>query len=199
MRCGRRDNCWWSVLPTGGWDYPGGGKSGTADTLLTCINLQALRACKHSGLDFRYLNRCVKNALTAIKDRKDAPGALAQAYQQWAQASEPAALVACERIARKEAFRWGNADADLGTLYFDTHAMFHAGGEAWPIYNSALLPELLAAQAADGSFTRPLVGEGLDSIPAEGASLITRETQTHFQTCVVGLTLEVYYRFFPAR
>lgn len=187
------------ALPTGGWEYPGGGKSGTADTLLTCINLQALRACKHSGLDFRYLNRCVKNALTAIKDRKDAPGALAQAYQQWAQASEPAALVACERIARKEAFRWGNAVADLGTLYFDTHAVFHAGGEAWPIYNSALLPELLAAQAADGSFTRPLVGEGLDSIPAEGASLIIRETQTHFQTCVVGLTLEVYYRFFPAR
>lgn len=173
-----------SALPTGGWILPAKGKAGAADTLLTCLNLQALKACKHTGLDFRNLSKCVKSALAAIKERQDAPGALALAYQQWAQGSAPVAVTACETITKQPAFRWESPDADLRTLYFNSHVMLNAGGPPWSAFNAAVLPELLNAQALDGSFKSAGTPDGAPS-------------DLHFRTCLATLTLEVYYRFLP--
>lgn len=174
-----------SALPTGGWKLPAGGKAGAADTLLTCLNLQALKACKHTGLDFRDLSKCVKNALAAIKERQDAPGALVFTYQQWAKGSAPEALAACEVIAKQPAFRWNAPGADLRDLYFNSHVMLNIGGQPWSAFNAAVLPELLNAQAPDGSFKSAGAPDGAASDP-------------HFSTCLTTLTLEVYYRFLPA-
>jgi len=186
-----------SALPTGGWKSPAEGKAGAADTLLTCLNLQALKACKHTGLDFRNLSKCAKDALAAIKERQDAPGALALAYQQWAKGSAPEALAACEAIGRPPAFRWDSPDADLCTLYFNAHAMLNRGGRQWSDFNASLSAELLQAQTPDGSFRVPGTPGGPGSVPSGRLLTGSAATAVHRRTCLAALTLEVYYRFLP--
>ena len=173
-----------SALPTGGWKLQADDKVASADTLLTCLNLQALKACKHTGLEFRNLSKCVKAALGSIRLRQDAPGALALANQQWAEGLAAEALAACETIRKLPAFRWESPEADLRALYFNTHAMLNAGGKPWAEFNTAILPEILNAQTPDGSFKNT------------GAPDVS-PSDIHFRTCLAALTLEVYYRFLP--
>ncbi len=178
-----------SSLKSGGWALSKEGQS--ADTLLTCLNLQALKACKHTGLDFRGLAACISQSITALKDRKDPAGMLSLSYQIWDKSEIPAARAAYQAISKPTPFRWAPAQTDLWTLYFDTHAMFHQGGDTWTKFNASLLPELLKAQAPDGSFTDP----GQPASCAGMANLLDGKSAAHLRTCLSVLTLEVYYRY----
>jgi uncharacterized protein YegL len=184
-----------TALPSGGWKLPTAGNAGAADTLLTGVSLQALKVCKQTGLDFRGVRDCVVKALAAIEPREDAPGALAVAYQQWDLGSRRAARVACESIGKLPAFRWGAPQADLGALYFNTHAMMQRGGKQWSDFNTNLLSELLTAQTPDGAFKALGAPDQPNVLP--GAGLLTGNDgfAIHARTCLAALTLEVYYRF----
>jgi hypothetical protein len=179
------------ALPSGGWAH---GPGGEVDVILTSLHLQALHACKKTGMEFRQMIPCVKKALAAISKNQDQPGALALAYQMWDRGSDPVAARACETIARKPAFSWESTDADPLSLYLDSAAMFHAGGQPWKDFNALVLPATLEAQTADGSF--PIIAGGLTAsseiphAPRPGNA----ETECHLRTCLAALSLEVYYR-----
>lgn len=180
-----------SALKTGGWALTKDGKS--ADTLLTCLNLQALRACVLTNMNISTLKPCVNKALAVLKSHKNPPGALASTYHLWAESDSPAARAALQAIDKRQAFRWDNSETDLWTLYFDTQAIFHEGGKTWTEFNKTLFPELLKAQAADGSFNDPGKPKTSPTTPLE--KTLNGSASAHFRTCLSTLTLEVYYRF----
>jgi Ca-activated chloride channel family protein len=193
---------------TGGWDAPPAPSDakGGGDVLLACLNLQALKACRHTGLDFRKLNACASKALDHLKVGQDAAdpalvsplaGARALAYQQWAKGSDKLPQAACEAIARQFKFRWHAPGADLGTLYFNAHAMLNSGGGKWSEFNAMILPEILSAQLPDGSFKDPGVAADDTRHPLARRLQGDAEAAVHCRTCLAALTLEVYYRFLP--
>jgi hypothetical protein len=187
-----------AAAPSGGWPLPGETK---ADPLLTAIQLQALKACKQTGLDFKGMTGCVRAALTSLDawhaGAKGHPatlltGAVGLAYSQWAQEDEKVPRLLRQQIARDFTFRWADAGADLPALYFNAHFLFTGGGDAWTKLNAMFLPELLAAQRPDGSFV-PLGPDVENTI----SPLLRGDgpTATHLRTCLAALTLEVYYRY----
>jgi Ca-activated chloride channel family protein len=182
---------------TGAWAaVPGKAGAGSgADLLLTCLNLQALKACKQTGLDFKNLKTCARKGLDQLKTGQEA-GAMAFAYQLWGNESAEVPRAACAAIARDFKFQWTAPDADLVALYFNAHAMINRGGKQWSDFNALFLPELLKAQARDGSFT-DLGGGSSKPGPFGGQLHGDSALAVHFRTCLAALTLEVYYRFLP--
>lgn len=179
-----------STISAGGWSLA---KNDTAaDIHLTCLNLLALKACKLTNIDFRGLSACAKKALTALKDPKAAPGLLSLTHQLWGNSDIHAARTAHQTINRQARFLWAPAQTDLWSLYFDTNALHNHGGKTWTDFNASLLPELLKAQAHDGSFSDP--GEPTTSV-APLTTFLTGKSAEHFRTCLTTLTLEVYYRY----
>ena len=187
-----------AAAPSGGWSLPGETK---ADPLLTAIQLQALKASKQTGLDFKGLTGCVRAALTSLDTwhagAKEAPvahvsGAVGLAYSQWAAESRKVPQLLRQQIARDFTFRWADAGADLPALYFNAHFLFTGGGDEWKKLNAMFLPELLAAQRPDGSFAPlgPDVENAISPLLQGDGS-----TATHLRTCLAALTLEVYYRY----
>jgi hypothetical protein len=69
--------------------------------------------------------------------------------------------------------------------------MFMRGGEQWQRYNAITRDQVLANQAADGSWKAPNNGETVRTL----AGLL--ETDVTFRTCLAILMLEVYYRHVP--
>ena len=176
---------------SGGWSIDPNDAS--ADALLTCLNLQALKACKHTGIDFRGLSACVIKSLTAIKDRKAPSGPLALVHQEWGKSETATAKAAMASIHSQAAFQWSPAATDLWTMYFDVHALHYQGGKTWTDFNATLLPALLKVQAADGSFPDP-GAPAIDS-SAPLTTMLSGKSAEHFRTCLITLTLEVYYRY----
>lgn len=179
-----------SAIEAGGWSRTKDRTS--AETQLTCLNLQALKVCKFTGLDFRGLNACVSMAISALKDRKDSPSMLALTYQQWSKGDSAEARTNYDAFANQALFCWDSPPRDLWTVYFDTHAMYYKGGKSWTTYNANLLPEILKAQTAEGTFSDP--GDpATTNTPI--ADFLTGKSAEHFRTCLTALTIEVYYRY----
>jgi Ca-activated chloride channel family protein len=179
-----------NALLTGGWASIN--ESPTADTQLTNLNLQTLKICKHTNLDFRGLSACASKAIGVLKDRKDFPSMITQSYQQWGKGETHEALVAFRAIDRKTPFQGAAGNHDLWTVYFNTNAIFYKGGKTWADYNASLLPEILKAQNADGSYSVP--GDP-DTNNVTISHYLTGKSAAHFRTCLCTLTLEVYYRY----
>ena len=185
-----------AVRNAGQWITDNQAKAG-GDILLTCVNLQALKACKETGLDFKNLTACVGKALDTLKAGQDTAGARALVYQQWGKGSTQIARSACESLAEQAKFQWNSPDADLCALYFNAHAMMNRGGKQWIDFNAMFLPEVLSAQAPDGSFKNFGTGDRGKLLPFARQLSGDDETAVHCRTCLAALTLEVYYRFLP--
>ena len=61
--------------PTGGWTYKFA-ESRRNDTSVNGWCLQALKACKHTGIEFRNLTGCVRDGLKALQDNQMANGVI---------------------------------------------------------------------------------------------------------------------------
>jgi hypothetical protein len=185
-----------AVRNAGQWIIDNQAKAG-GDILLTCVNLQALKACKETGVDFKNLTACVGKALDTLKAGQDTAGARALVYQQWGKGSTQIARSACQSLAERPKFQWISPDADLCALYFNAHAMLNRGGKQWSDFNAMFLPEVLSAQAPDGSFKNFGTGDRGKLLPFARQLSGDDETAVHCRTCLAALTLEVYYRFLP--
>jgi Ca-activated chloride channel homolog len=167
----------------GSWSAGEGGDA----VLLASANLQALKACHLSGLDFKGLAKATVKALDALKSASFTdggpvhPGPVALAYQLWARGDHPLAKNACEAIAQRGPFHWNPATA--ATVAADAQAMFNRGGEPWKEFNSGFLPAMIKAQQPDGSFKQ---------------AAADNDRSAHIRaTCHATLALEVYFRFLP--
>ena len=202
----------------GSWAYPDAKPAAapgraSADNLLGCMNLQALKACLHTGIKARNRGACIDKALAFIKTCQSADGAIglaakgdfigvapctgagALSYQLWGKASDALPRNACGYLANQAKFQWNAADADLCALHFNAMAMSNCGGKKWTDFNAMLLPEVLAAQDKDGSFRDTGAAADLKPRPLAQQFQGSSELAVHYRTCLAALTLEVYYRY----
>lgn len=201
---------------SGSWDYSYAEDSARGgDNSIGGWHLQALKACKHTGLDFRNMRTCVKKALDYVENCQAPSGGIgysgkglrepysslagvgALCFQMWDRSSHSVSRKACDYIAKEVPFKWDSADSDLYALYYNAQAMINRGGPKWVKYNKMFMPELLANQNKDGSWSN--VGANAGGKIHAVAPLFhgNGDVPDHYRTCLAALTLEVYYRFLP--
>lgn len=196
---------------SGGWDYNydmTGGRGG--DSSIVCWHLQALKACNHTGIEFRNMSSVVRNALEYLEKCQDKnggvyyqpshnnlpsmTGASMLCHQQWGKSSRSTVRQAA-KFASEVKFGYDTADADLYAHYYYGQAMMNRGGREWTEYNNKFRDEILKNQAADGSWRKaPGGGQKLNAV---APTYVSGEYSLHYRTCLCTLMLEVYYRFLP--
>ena len=192
---------------SGGWDYlydesgPRGG-----DLSIAAWHMQALKAAKYTGLDFRNYRRCVSKGVDYVQARQAAnggfgyqgttpvgqadghytlTGAGALCMQQHKGSSNSEARKGIKYLDKEAKFDWKNGPANLYEHYYNSQAMINHGGDSWKKYNLLFRDQLLDNQNADGSWSQP-------AKPGIGNS-----GHAIYNTALATLMLEVYYRFLP--
>ncbi|MCX6877866.1 MAG: hypothetical protein NTW21_29245 [Verrucomicrobia bacterium] len=189
---------------SGGWDYAyveEGARGG--DLSISAWQIQALKACKHTGLDFRNLSTCASKALEYVESlaskaggfgysRPGKPagggyctltGAGVLCLQLWDRGARAAARSGAKYITENTNFKFNTQASDLYCHYYEAQAMMNRGGEQWKHYNALFRDQLLKNQNPNGSWKSP---PGLK-----------HSKSNHYSTCLATLMLEVYYRFLP--
>ena len=198
---------------SGGWDYGYSEDSGRGgDLSVTAWQIQALKACDHTGLDFRNMKGCIRKAQDYVESCQSAEGGFAYnpggrghapngyytltgagmlSFQMWGKESDATVRKGARYISKHSKLKYNTADADLYGHYYESQAMIARGGKDWEDYNHMFRDEILNNQNPDGSWKKPGGGQKLNAV---GAMF---ESNTHYRTCLCILMLETYYRFLP--
>jgi len=198
---------------SGGWDYGYSEDSGRGgDLSVTAWQIQALKACKHTGLDFRNMKGTINKALDYVESCQDGSGGFSYnpggkshaadhyytltgagmlSFQMWGKENHGAVRKGAKYADKEAKFKYNTPDCDLYGHYYLAQAMIARGGPEWQRYNDMIRDELLNNQAPDGSWKVP---GGGGKVNAVGALFVGNN---HYRTCLAILTLETYYRFLP--
>ncbi|MDB4652851.1 terpene cyclase/mutase family protein [Akkermansiaceae bacterium] len=195
-----------SQATNGGWAYSYVEEGGHTDTSIVGWQLQAIKACKFTGLDFANLRRCVKKALDYMETKQAPSGAFgysspairhdgttlaavgALSFQIWESSANRQARKAVKFMDKNMKFDWKSKEhSDLYGHYYAAQVMINNGGEEWKKYNELFRDEVLKNQNKDGSYKSVQAGHGLS-----GGGFAE-----HYRTCLATLMLESYYRFLP--
>ena len=183
----------------GGWVYRFESNGG-GDNSVGFWQIQALKACKHTGLWKKTkFKTTIKKALGWLEQVQGSDGTIGYrnnstqspgltgggvlAFQMWDEGRSKEAKKGIEWISENQTFEWGNSSANLYYHYYNAQAMMNHGGREWDDYNEMFRDKLIKAQNADGSWQQGGVSHG--------------PINTHMSTCLAALMLEVYYRFLP--
>ena len=184
---------------SGGWVYQYA-STDSGDNSVGFWQIQALKACKHTGLwnesAFKTVSRKAlewldkaqgKNGAIGYRgDPKRSPGLTGGgvlAFQLWDKGNTRNVRSGVKYISGNTAFKWGDQTANLYYHYYNAQAMINYGGKDWAAYNQLFRDVLLENQNKDGSWTQ----SGLQHGPVN----------VHMATCLATFMLEVYYRFLP--
>lgn len=187
---------------SGGWVYEFDAGSSDGDNSVGFWQIQALKACKHTGLwDVKDFERTISDALKWLEEVQGNDGGIGYrsrstvrpaltgggvlAYQMWDKSSHSVVRNGIKFIRKNTEFDWEEESSNLYYHYYNAQAMINRGGDDWDDYNALFRDKLLAAQNEDGSWWR---GEKV----AHGA------INPHMATCLATFMFEVYYRFLPA-
>ena len=187
---------------SGGWVYEFDAGSSDGDNSVGFWQIQALKACKHTGLwEEDAFKDTIKKALGYLKNVQGSNGGIGYrsnpsvrpaltgggvlAYQMWDKSSDSVVRDGIKYIRKNTEFDWEDESSNLYYHYYNAQAMINRGGDDWDDYNALFRDKLLAAQNEDGSWWR---GEKVH----HGAN------GPHMATCLATFMLEVYYRFLPA-
>ncbi|MFP6881739.1 MAG: prenyltransferase/squalene oxidase repeat-containing protein [Roseibacillus sp.] len=205
----------------GSWDYAyaeneaAGGRSSGGDNSIGCWQLQALKACKTTGIEFRNMTAVVRKGLAYIEESQSQSGAInyagqgtilkvsslagagALVYQMFDKTSHSVPRKACRYVGSDCPFKWDTASCDLYALYYNAQAMINYGGKTWLKYNAMFMPEVLNNQNKDGSFADVGANAAGEIIAVAPMFKGGGDVSGHYRTCLSALTLEVYYRFLP--
>lgn len=180
---------------SGGWDY-GYRHGGGGDTSVSGWNFQALKAAYNTGRNVSGVRRALdkgiqyfKNAQTdeggfaykpkkALTTKPTLGGVGALAFVMWDNDEDGARTLAFQYL---NDHRLGKTGPQIYSWYYTTQAYFMIGGEDWKKWNDFAMPQILSAQAPNGSFSLPAHGPG-DPV---------------YSTALCTLSLEVYYRYLP--
>ncbi len=187
---------------SGGWVYGFDTGSNDGDNSVGFWQIQALKACKHTGLwDDKDFKDTIKEALDYLEEVQGSNGAIGYrrsaarspgltgggvlAYQMWDKSSHSVVRDGIKYIRKNAEFDWEEESSNLYYHYYNAQAMINRGGGDWDEYNEIFRDKLLAAQGDDGSWSRKeKVHHGANG--------------PHMATCLATFMLEVYYRFLPA-
>lgn len=185
----------------GGWLYRyanGGG----GDNSVGFWQIQALKACKHTGLwDKGAFKKVSKKALEWLTKSQSPSGAIGYrgpggathgltgggvlCFQMWGEGKSKPVRSGIKNVAKHSEFDWKDKSSNLYYHYYNAQAMINYGGNEWEKYNERFRDALLKEQNDDGSWNRA------KKIPHGSIN-------THMTTCLATFMLEVYYRFLPA-
>ncbi len=202
---------------SGGWDYSyaeDGDRGG--DLSIAAWHMQALKACKHTGLDFRNLQRCANRGVAYIVGLQNSNGGFGYAnkngpagdtgyftltgagmlsLQMWGKGAQSTVRNGAKYLEKNSKFDYNTEFADLYGHYYEAQAMMNRGGEQWKWYNNLFRDQLLKNQNPDGSWKSPGGGKPLRAVGGSFAG--GSPMAVHYRTCLNTLMLEVYYRFLP--
>ena len=198
---------------SGGWDYsydtrsPRGG-----DLSITAWQLQALKACQHTGLEFKGLTRAANRALDYVNKLHCQDGGFGYAapnetphaasyrtmtgggvlsLQMWDKGALSSARKGAKYLREHSKFDYHTEFSDLYGHYYEAQAMINRGGPEWAHYNAMFRDQLLQNQKTDGSWPAPGGGKPIRAVAPQYTA------NSHYRTCLNTLMLEVYYRFLP--
>ena len=191
----------------GGWAYSYVKDGGHTDTSIVGWQLQALKACKFTGLDFKNIDRTARKALSFMESKQGSTGAFgynstkirhdgttltavgALCFQIWDSSANKNARRAVEFVDQNIKLDWDSKEhADLYGHYYAVQVMINHGGNEWKKYNKLFRDEVLKNQNEDGSYKQVQAGHQLGG---------RKELAVHYRTCLATLMLESYYRFLP--
>ena len=198
---------------SGGWDY-GYDESGSrgGDLSISSWQINALAACRMSGVPMKNLTSCIKRALDFVEKRQGADGGFGYAgkgdshapngyhtltgagmlcLQQWGRGDEVATREAFKYLEKKSRFDFGGEDSDLYGHFFEALALRQRGGDAWQVHQARVMPQLVENQLTDGMWKAPGGGKKPNAVAASFTSNV------HYRNCLCLLILESYYRIVP--
>lgn len=192
----------------GGWAYSYAKKAGHADVSVAGWQIQALKACNHTGITYRGMSPCISKAVKYLNSCQNANGGFGYAgpnvgeagyftltgvgmlcNQMWGKSAAEVHKGAQYVLANSK-FDYNTRFCDLYGHYYESQAMMQRGGDDWKQYNTMFRDQLLNNQDADGSWKVP--GGGAKDIRAVASSYVSDKV---YRTCLCTLMLEVYYRF----
>jgi hypothetical protein len=200
---------------TGGWAYSyDTSDGGHRDLSVSAWHIQALKACHHTGLEFKGLTRAANKSMDFVNDMLCSDGGFAYkdanetshagdyrtmtgggvlSLQMWDKGAMSSARRGTTYIAKNTKFDYNGIHSDLYGHYYEAQAMMNRGGKEWRDYNTIFRDQVLNNQNPDGSWKAPNKGSG-SGIRAVGPEFVGN---AHYRTCLNILMLEVYYRFLP--
>jgi hypothetical protein len=196
----------------GGWAYGYATSAGHVDTSVSAWQVQALKACDHTGLEFKGLSKAKNRAKNYFESMVNKDGGVgysspdsthAQGYftmsgggllsLQMFEGSSSVMRRISKYIEDNTKFNYNGPESDLYGHYYEAQAMMNRGGAQWRKYNEIFRDQVLQNQNSDGSWKAPNGGSQA-GIRAVGATFVEN---THYRTALCTLMLEVYYRFLP--
>lgn len=197
----------------GGWAYlyktsPDGSHT---DLSIVGWQLQALKACSHTGIRFDGLNSSVNRGLDYVAQRQNENGGYGYSgttsevdyltltgvgmlcNQVWGKGGRAEVRRASRYVLENTKFDFNSEYCDLYGHYYESQAMMQRGGEDWKRYNALFRDQLLNNQNADGSWKQPGGGQRPRAIAARYTGN-SRDDQV-YRNALCTLMLEVYYRF----
>jgi hypothetical protein len=198
----------------GGWAYKYEiGDKAHVDTSTTGWQVQALKACKHTKLEYRGMSNCIQKALTYLRDKQEPGGGFGyldknpvtghetKGYysltgvgvlcnQMWDKGGSLEVIKGCSYIVKNTKFNYNGPESDLYCHYYESQAMMQKGGKEWIAYNNIFRDQVLNNQNEDGSWKPPGGGGPIFAVEANRLT-----SDAHYRTCLCTLMLEVYYRF----
>lgn len=197
---------------SGGWDYAydmTGTRGG--DLSIVAWQVQALKACKVSGLEFSKMKKSIQSALSYISQRQAANGGFGYtgtsavgsashhsltgagmlAYQMWGKGSRSEVRKGARYILANAKLDYNGPECDLYAHYYHSQAMMQRRGEQWQKYNDMFRDQILLNQDENGAWKKP----GGGNKPNAAGALYANDTQEGilYRTCLCTLMLEVYY------
>jgi hypothetical protein len=194
----------------GSWTYHYEKDTGHYDNSVGYWQIQALKACKHTGLwEEKEFKRTFKDALAFIKTAQAPSGSIGYrvpgdrtmsltgggvlCYQMLGKSHDSVVRKGADYITKNVKFDWNTEHADLYEHYYNAQAMINRGGHQWEAYNSIFRDQLLNNQNPDGTYKN--VPKAKAVVPEfKGGG----DVAVHYRTCLSTFMLEVYYRFLPA-
>ena len=193
---------------SGGWAYAYAKTGGHTDVSVAGWQLQALKACSHTGIKFKGMTTGVNKGLKYLATCQNVNGGFGYAgptsgvadyfsltgvgmlcNQMWGKADTSVVRRAAKYLTDNSRFDYNGANCDLYGHYYESQAMMQRGGNDWKQYNAMFRDQLLNNQDADGSWKVPGGGQKLR---AAAPGFVSDKT---YRTCLCTLMLEVYYRF----
>jgi len=184
----------------GGWAYSySKEEKAHTDSSVVGWQLQALKACKHTHLDYTGMDSAVSKGLNYLSGLQNENGGFGYINKANPQPGLTGVGVLCFQMWGKEKSEvrdgikflkenvkldWKTKDSDLYAHYYISQAMMQAGRGHWSMYNNVFRDQLLANQGADGSWEPP-------ASTAHGQSA----GNAVYRNALCILMLEVYYRF----
>lgn len=202
---------------SGSWNYSykTEGKH-TGDNSVGGWQIQALKACEHTKLDFKGMKSTIKRAHKFLKSCQNNDGALgyrgqpgekpiqnqamtavgALSFQIWNKSDDSLVRKATKFLHENSTFDYNSPSCDLYGQYYTTQVMLNAGGDYWKRYNEQFLSSIIDAQSPDGSFKKVNNGGNVEAVAASWQH--DKALGKHYRTCLSTLMIETYYRFLPA-